>query len=56
VWQPEGWPDVSDMATPACMLRDHVQLEATVDETAAYLEDSYRKTLWEVGGQRATTP
>ena len=51
VWQPEGWPDTSGMATPACMLRDHVELEATVDETAAFLEENYRATLWEVGGQ-----
>jgi PPOX class probable FMN-dependent enzyme len=51
VWQPEQWPDVSDKATRACMLRDHVELEATVEETAAFLESNYRKTLWEVGGQ-----
>ena len=50
VWQPDGWPDVSDMATPACMLRDHVDLDATVEETAAFLESNYQKTLWEVGG------
>jgi PPOX class probable FMN-dependent enzyme len=50
VWRREGWPDVTDMATPACMLRDHVDLDATVEETAAFLEHSYRTTLWEVGG------
>jgi PPOX class probable FMN-dependent enzyme len=53
VWQPELWPDVSDMATPACMLRDHIDLEATVEETAAFLESAYQQTMWEVGG---TTP
>jgi uncharacterized protein len=53
VWQTDQWPDISDMATPACMLRDHVNLEATVEETAAYLERSYQKTLWEVGGTTA---
>ncbi len=42
VWPPEGWPDVSAMATPACMLRDHINLEATVEESAAFLEANYR--------------
>jgi PPOX class probable FMN-dependent enzyme len=53
VWQPEEWPDVSDMATPACMLRDHIELDATVEQSAAWLEQSYRATLWEVGGEPA---
>ncbi|HEX9969834.1 MAG TPA: pyridoxamine 5'-phosphate oxidase family protein [Acidimicrobiales bacterium] len=50
VWQPEEWPDTSDMPSVACMLRDHTRIEASAEDVGAYLEDSYRKTLWEVGG------
>jgi hypothetical protein len=50
VWQPEDWPDTSDMPSAACMLRDHMGIEASADDVGAYLEDSYRKTMWEVGG------
>jgi uncharacterized protein len=55
VWQTDRWPDISDMATPACMLRDHIDLDATVEETAAFLESRYRTTLWEVGGAGNTS-
>lgn len=50
VWQAEQWPDTTDMPTVACMLRDHTGLEASAEDVGAYLEDSYRRTLWEVGG------
>ena len=26
IWHPDRWPDTSDMATPACMLNDHIGL------------------------------
>lgn len=53
LWQPDEWPSLDDMATPACMLRDHIGLDVTVDATAARLEASYAATTWEVGGQPA---
>jgi PPOX class probable FMN-dependent enzyme len=47
VWQPERWPDRSDMATAACILRDHIDADdLTVELVAASLEDSYTKRLW----------
>lgn len=53
MWEPTRWPDTSAMATPACMLRDHVGLTATVEETAAALEASYQATTWAMGGTGA---
>lgn len=53
LWEPERWPDTSTMASPACMLRDHVGLEATVEQTAAALEASYQATTWAMGGTGA---
>jgi PPOX class probable FMN-dependent enzyme len=50
LWDPAHWPATSDMATPACMLRDHVGLDMTVEQSQARLDESYRTTTWEVGG------
>jgi PPOX class probable FMN-dependent enzyme len=52
LWQPDAWPDRSDMASIACMLRDHAQLhdiEPAVIEEA--LESDYERTLWQAGGE-----
>jgi PPOX class probable FMN-dependent enzyme len=47
VWQPERWPDRSDMASAACMLRDHIDSDELTEElVAANLEESYTKRLW----------
>jgi PPOX class probable FMN-dependent enzyme len=51
VWDPARWPDASDMATPACMLRDHIGVEMTVEQSQARLDESYAATTWEVGGR-----
>lgn len=50
VWQPEAWPDTSDMPTVACMLRDQVAPDLAVDVVEQALEDDYQKTLWQTGG------
>src|SRR3954447_3242660 len=50
LWDPARWPDASDMATPACMLRDHIGLPGTVEQSQARLDESYAATTWEVGG------
>ena len=50
-WDAGRWPDTSAMATPACMLRDHVGLPMTVEQTQARLDESYAATTWEVGGR-----
>lgn len=52
LWQPDEWPDTSDMATPACMLRDHIGMEGTVEDSQRVLDASYAATTWKVGGER----
>ena len=52
LWHSEAWPDRSDMATVACMLRDHAELghlEPSVIEEA--LETDYERSLWQAGGE-----
>ena len=51
LWQPEQWPATDDMATPACMLHDHIDNGMTVEQQQARLDASYAATTWEVGGQ-----
>jgi hypothetical protein len=51
LWQPHQWADTSAMATPACMLRDHIGLSGTVDDAQRALDASYAATTWKVGGR-----
>jgi PPOX class probable FMN-dependent enzyme len=51
IWQPDRWPDTSDMATPACMLSDHIGL-GDVALSRRALEESYAQTTWAMGGDR----
>ena len=50
LWEPDVWPDASDMATPACMLKDHIGLEGSVEDSQRALNASYAATTWKVGG------
>jgi PPOX class probable FMN-dependent enzyme len=51
LWRPDDWPDRTDLATPGCMLRDHIQLEGVSGEVLdGLLEQGYEATLWEPGG------
>jgi len=52
VWSPDQWPDVSDLASPACMLKDHIGLEGTVEDSQRALNESYARTTWAMGGQK----
>jgi uncharacterized protein len=47
VWQPDAWPDTSDMPTIAKMLRDEVVPDVDVEVVERALEDDYQKTLWQ---------
>jgi PPOX class probable FMN-dependent enzyme len=51
LWQPDEWPDTGDMATPACMLKDHIGLEGSVEDSQRALDASYAATTWKVGGE-----
>lgn len=53
LWDAGQWPDTGDMASPACMLRDHIGLDMTVEQSQERLDASYRATTWEVGGTAA---
>ena len=44
LWDSEGWGDTNDMATPACMLKDHVGLAGTVEDAQRALDASYAGT------------
>ena len=50
LWEPERWPATADMATPACMLKDHIGLDGTVADSQRALDESYAKTTWMMGG------
>jgi hypothetical protein len=52
VWHRESWPDVTDMASPACMLKDHIGLDGSVEDSERALEESYARTTWVMGGER----
>jgi uncharacterized protein len=52
VWHQELWPDVTDMASPACMLKDHIGLDGSVEDSERALEESYARTTWVMGGER----
>jgi PPOX class probable FMN-dependent enzyme len=51
LWGPETWADTSDMASPACMLKDHIGLPGTVADSQRALDASYATTTWSMGGE-----
>lgn len=53
LWEPERWPATADMATPACMLKDHIGLDGSVADSQRALDESYAETTWMMGGQVA---
>lgn len=50
LWDVDRWPDTSAMATPACMLKDHIG-GMTLEQSQARLDASYAATTWEMGGR-----
>jgi hypothetical protein len=50
LWDPREWPDTSDMASTACMLKDHIGLEGSVEDSQDFLDAAYAATTWKVGG------
>jgi PPOX class probable FMN-dependent enzyme len=50
LWYVEEWPDITEMTAPARMLKDHIGLEGTVEDSQRFLDASYAKTTWQVGG------
>ena len=47
LWDPEKWPDISDMASAACMLFDHAKpADRTIEDIQKYLDLGYAKNLY----------
>lgn len=47
LWHPEEWPDLSGLASAACIWKDHAGLaDRTVEELDASLQEGYRTTLY----------
>jgi PPOX class probable FMN-dependent enzyme len=48
LWEPDRWPETTDMPTIACMLARHADIPGDPDGTltAAALEENYATTLW----------
>jgi PPOX class probable FMN-dependent enzyme len=51
LWDPAGWPSTDDMATPACMLKDHIGLEGSTEDSQRALDESYARTTWAMGAE-----
>jgi len=49
LWEPTRWPDTSDMASPACMFRDHLRLPGTTEEVQEFLDEAYAEGTWAMG-------
>jgi uncharacterized protein len=49
LWDPQRWPDTGDMATPACMFRDHMRLPESPDEVQEFLDRAYEEGTWSMG-------
>jgi PPOX class probable FMN-dependent enzyme len=46
IWEPEEWPDASEMASLARILSDHANFVCDIDELEAAIEDSYANYLY----------
>ena len=52
LWDPSAWPDLADLPSAACMLRDHYAMpELDIDAVTKRLETSYATTTWLAGGE-----
>lgn len=50
VWDPDGWPRTDDMASPACILRSHIGLPGSVEDSQRALDAGYAATTWKMAG------
>jgi uncharacterized protein len=51
LWDPAAWPSTADMATAGEMYKDQIGLDMSGAAIDAALEESYRTTLWQSGGE-----
>ena len=46
-WQPEKWPDITDMPAAACILFDHGKpTDRTIEDIQKHLDFAYAKNLY----------
>ena len=50
LWQPDTWLDLDDLATGACMVRDHASVEIDDELLHAWYEKDVDQTMWQPGG------
>jgi PPOX class probable FMN-dependent enzyme len=51
LWDPDGWPDLADLPSIPCMLRDHYAMpEMDLDAVRRRLDESYENRMWAPGG------
>jgi PPOX class probable FMN-dependent enzyme len=51
LWEPASWLPPDELPSAACMVRDHVKIDAPVEDIEAARERDLAATLWEPGGQ-----
>jgi uncharacterized protein len=52
LWSPESWLDERDLPSAACIVKDHVGIDADITVIQEARERNLRETLWEPGGQQ----
>ena len=50
LWDTGSWLAPDERPSPACILREHVELDLDPEQIELALERDYRATLWETGG------
>lgn len=45
-WEPDGWPDLDELPSPAEVVRDHVGDGASLEAVQARLRESYTQRMW----------
>ncbi len=49
LWEPSRWPSTEALPSAACILRDHIGMPGTVEESQSMLDQSYAATTWAMG-------
>lgn len=55
LWSPDAWPDLGDLPSAGCMVKDHTAAEvdgAVIDDA---MEQDLQATLWQPGGSTPRT-
>ena len=50
LWSPQSWPATDELPSAACIIKDHVGLEADVADIETARRHDLETTLWQPGG------